>query len=559
MRQFGFQPPRTYAALSLLYLPMGLVLIAHFLFPPEGQVATGFLQYDQLSYMANAREHFDSGAFSLFYGLPFAADPDTPRLYFQPHTLLLGLAHHLSGLAPGHVYVGFGVLSGLLFIVVAHALYRQLFGPGAPFYRLGFVLFLWGGGLLALAGLAFHAAFGGDFRANLLLFDPFEGLWFLNLGRNLFYATESLYHALFLGAVLALFLGRRALALALAALLSASHPFTGIQLLSILGAWTLLEFLLSRRERPRLLRFGLGVAALTALHFLYYLWFLLRSPDHAALLEQWRLAWNLPALSALLAWGPVGLLALWRVRRADLFRETFGRAENRLLGVWFVVSLLLANHELFLTPHQPLHFTRGYVWTPLFLLGWPVLRDALESFARSRRLAGALAVSLLASVGLSDNALWFAERLGRASGAREAQGLYMPRELAARLRTLDRPENANRVLVTTSPLEGYFAAALTPLRPVLSHPFNTPEADARGKEIEIFVRTLQEPPLWRRRPLHVLLGRNDAAFALRLMAERGFTLVASGEAYILLAREGADPPADQSAGRQPRRTGRDNF
>jgi hypothetical protein len=36
----------------------------------------------------------------------------------------------------------------------------------------------------------------------------------------------------------------------------------------------------------------------------------------------------------------------------------------RVLLTWFGTAFLLGNHDLFISPRQPLHFTHGYVWTP---------------------------------------------------------------------------------------------------------------------------------------------------------------------------------------------------
>src|SRR5215470_6092099 len=104
--------PSLLAAIALL--PIYGAYLAHFLGAPHGFLGTGFLQYDQPSYMANAREHFDGG-FRLLYGLPFSPNYDTPEVYFQPQTLFLGLLLKLTGLDPGWIYMAFGLVSALVF------------------------------------------------------------------------------------------------------------------------------------------------------------------------------------------------------------------------------------------------------------------------------------------------------------------------------------------------------------------------------------------------------------------------------------------------------------
>jgi hypothetical protein len=72
----------------------------------------------------------------------------------------------------------------------------------------------------------------------------------LNLGRNMIYPTEAFYHALFLASIVCILRNRLALALALAFLLSVSHPFTGLELLAILLAWSFVESYFMERTNP---------------------------------------------------------------------------------------------------------------------------------------------------------------------------------------------------------------------------------------------------------------------------------------------------------------------
>jgi hypothetical protein len=79
----------------------------------------------------------------------------------------------------------------------------------------------------------------------------------------------------------------------------------------------------------------------------------------------------------------------------------------RLLLGWFVGAFLLANHDLFVRPRQPIHFTHGYLWVPLFLIGAPVMIKIAELL-----LAAPWRIGLPTSIALSglmflDNAGWF--------------------------------------------------------------------------------------------------------------------------------------------------------
>ena len=67
------------------------------------------------------------------------------------------------------------------------------------------------------------------------------------------------------------------------------------------------------------------------------------------------------------------------------------------------VSFLLANHHWFITPRQPIHFTRGYIWTPLWLTGLPMLARVIEAIVRQPRAWAVVCGSLLSLVIVSDN------------------------------------------------------------------------------------------------------------------------------------------------------------
>ena len=179
-----------WAASALLLSPVYLLYLAHF--TVHGASGTGFLQYDQASYMADARAYFAAGHFNLTYALPFSPDPTTPRLYFQPLTLALGLAWKLTGSDPGILYMAAGLLLALVCARVVIALYEEIVGIDRPGAALGLLCFFWGGGVVALAGSIHGLTITEPPLAHMLDFDPFAGFWFLNLGRNLHLHNRSI-------------------------------------------------------------------------------------------------------------------------------------------------------------------------------------------------------------------------------------------------------------------------------------------------------------------------------------------------------------------------------
>jgi len=484
---------RPWLAALLLYLPMAAIYLQPFLLHSPFGWPSGFLQYDQASYMAVAREYVDQG-FGFTAGNPFSPDPQTPRLFFQPWTFALGLVWHATGIDPGRLYLLFGLASGIVMVRLAIALYLRLPAEARqPCGGLGLLLFVWGGGLFFLAGLGHSLSTGVLTSASPFVFDPADGLWFLNLGRNLFYSCEAFYHALALGLLVALVDRRWVLAALLALLLMASHPFTGTQLLLVALGWCVVERLLDRRPPP--LALGAALLLLLALGFLYYLWFLpAHSPEHADLERLWRYAASDPLrpLSALLGWGPVALLALVALARCLV---PFDRLQ-RLLWVMASGSFLLANHELFIEPHQPLHFTRGYVWTPLFLLGLPALQRLLAWLGQRHRAA----MAALAALFLLDNAAWVSiQFLTNVKGA--GHQLELPPDSVAAMQRLKDPALKDHLLVTDDRTFAILAVVETPLRAWASHIASTPYATERLTEVAAWHAQGTEPPDWARRPV----------------------------------------------------------
>lgn len=480
-------------AAVVLYLPMAAIYLQPFVFHPPHSWPTGFLQYDQASYMAMAREYFDEG-FSFAYGNPFSPDPETPRIFFQPWAFALGLIWKATEVDPGRLYLVFGALSGLVMLRLTIALYLRL-PPSArePYGGLGLLVLCWGGGLFFLAGLADSLAKGALTTSSPFVFDPADGLWFLNLGRNLFYACETFYHALALGLLVALIDRRWVLSAMLGLLLIASHPFTGTQLLLVAIGWCAVERLLDRN--PPHLALGAVLLALLGFGLLYYLWFLpTRSAEHADLEQLWRNAASPPLepLSALLGWGPVALLALVALAQR---LAAFDRLP-RLLWVMATGSFLLANHELFMEPHQPLHFTRGYVWTPLFLLGLPALQRVLAWLGRRHRSA----VALVAALFLLDNAAWLSIQLFtniRGAGYQ----LELSADQRSAMRQLQEQTLADHLLVANDHVFAVLAVVHTPLRAWASHIASTPYANQRLAEIEAWHAGGVEVEAWRQRPV----------------------------------------------------------
>ncbi len=487
---------------AVLVFPALFPYYTHYFVKTEGRVPTGFIQYDQPYYMASAREHFDHG-FRLTYSNPSSRSYDSPAIYFQPQTLFWGVVWYITGWNPGLIYVLTGLIAAVICFRVALSIYAEVVGVEAWPQWLGLVIFCWGGGLLALAGILYNWI-TNQWQYSIFRFDPFNGWWFLNFGRNLTYPTEALYHALFLGCIFCVIKKRFKFALLLAFVLSSSHPFSGIELLAILTAWAFLEVvLLKNRSVP--IYFLLGSAALSIVHVGYYLFFLKLFVEHRSVQSQNEFAWVLRIKNILPAYALVGSLALWSILREHGVKEFFRAPLNRLFVTWFSVAFLLANHELFMRPIQPLHFSRGYIWIPLFLIGVRSL-TALFSYlaARKNAVLRMASISILVLVFLSDNALWLASFPGK-----RWYGFRLTVDEMQLYDWFNAPENKESIVVSEDHKIGYLATVYSPLQAWCSQTLVTPFYAQRGEEIKNLFQNGVFLEEWKKIPLLIVSSNTD--------------------------------------------------
>jgi hypothetical protein len=448
----------------------------------RGLIATGFIEIDQPYYFANAREYFDQG-FHFLYGNPYASY-DTPRIYFQPHFLLLGCFQQL-GLDPGLTWVLFGIVGLLFGAFVAVRIYREVVGWRSSAEKLGLLCFFWGGGILTLVGFVYAAVVGKLDIPTVLHFDPgpSRGWWMLNFGRNLVYGpTEAYYHGVFLLSMLFLIWRRFSVAIALAALLSLSDPWTGIESSLIVAVYLAVErFYGDESVKPVHLA---SSGALFCMHVWYYLFFLNQFADHRAVQKLRELqgisrSWFYPPSTFLPALFIVGILATVRLRRWPGFRQVMQNPRNRLFLVWFFIVFGITQHYRVMRPIQPIHFAHGNDWIPLFFLGAPVLLSLLERLLTieipSLRVP---AIAALLVFFLSDNIFWFATFLRPIT----SEAVLITREQKEVLNWLGRTAAPPDMVVTADTMLGYLVSTYTRVRSWAGYGASTPNFEQRTLE-----------------------------------------------------------------------------
>lgn len=545
---------RTWVLATVLALPFLIPLLAHYVwYWRAGLTPTGFVIYDSASYLANAKEHFDNGGFTPTYGNPYSYEYASPRIYFQPLTLLLALLLRVTSADPGLVFAVVGVVAAIVCCRTAIALFDRFEDHRRQGSTLGLVAFAWGGGAFVLVAslLSFvpstTSALGFSFDVEgwwgfLRAVDPGIGWWFLNLGRNLVLPTEAVYHALFFGTIVAIVGQRFALAAAMLGVLSISHPFTGIAALAIVVAWAAFEIVVLRSDVVPRWFLALCVA-LGVVHAGYYLAFLPSYSEHRQLQEQWSIAWSLKWFQTAIAYGIVGAVVIWRVRTRDRLREVLTHWPNRLLVVWLLVTLALENHELFLEkPIQPLHFTRGYSWTALFLLGVPVITTwfgRLRGDARKPLAWAAIAAFL--GIFLADNAVWLAGTAAREDSLR--LGLALSSDEAAVMAWMRDRAPRRAVVLSEDEDLGYLSTVYTPLRPWLGHWANTPWARQRRDELRRFFREGLVVDTWHSLPMLVVF-RAPADWRIRMRAfdDEAASLLYTNDSYAVVYVDGSRKP-----------------
>lgn len=492
-------------------LPVVVPYLYHFALSPSTPdlIATGFIQDDQPYYMANAREIFESEGIPLAYGNPNYANYETPKIYFQPHIWMLGLIHKVTNWDPGFVYLAFGLFWVCLCLRICWTLFEILWGLKKKKDYVIFFLFLWGAGIMSIMGMGAYLIdvyFSGgpseDFYKYLVRYDPEDGWWFLSFGRNLLFPTEAYYHTLFFLGVCFVMRNRLKMSLWIGLIMSFSHPFTGIQYLLVLFAWLFLERFFWRNNSISV-RSIISASALIAFHLIYYKVLLSLFDNHKEIEEVWTLDWSYKMSSIVGAYAIVGLLAILRIHHWELFKSSFSNCRNRFLGVWFFISFLLANHEFLIEPIQPLHFTRGYIWTPLFLFAVPVLRQ-LICFSRMR-LVATLRSSVIVVLLLLDNLFW----LPVVAPMNTVRNVKLKPEEQHVLGVIENVENKRHMVLTDKPFLNYMVTVYTPHRAFTGHSTVTPQKILRHNILWKLFSTGHLPKEFARRNLIIAVSSID--------------------------------------------------
>jgi hypothetical protein len=488
----------------VLTAPMILFYLAYYFNHLPSLLPTGFTGYDNVSYVANAKQYFDADRFSLFYSNPLNDSGNYPAIYFQTQTVFLALLLCI-GLSPGLTIILLNWLGTLLSFRMAIGIYDHLY-PNSDRRKLFISFFCWGGGLLALAciPIALIKSMGNlNFLDCLFFIDPAWGWWGLSFGRGHFISTEGYYHFLFLAGILCILKKKWNIALLVALILSLSHPFTGIEYLAIVAGWVFVEkIVVKNKDVPW--KFLIGTSLIMAFHIFYYLVYLNQFPEHRSVSEQYSLNWRLRFFNMIPAYCLVGAFALASLLK--LKKTFFNNETRRLFFTWFVIAFLLANHEMFMRPMQPLHFTRGYVWTSLFLLGLPAFHNL---FQNKKLKKYPFVLTLFSILFFSDNFLWITK--GASFTSTSPSVSYITTEQKNLLEVIAKNSDAKTLIIGNDEVLVYLSTVYSKAYPWISHPYTTPFAAKKAKAYNDFIEKGTIDPLWKNREVIFVFHKNDSA------------------------------------------------
>lgn len=265
----------------------------------------------------------------------------------------------------------------------------------------------------------------------------------------------------------------------------------------ILGAW--LGWLALRERTPAAWRRVALVAGIGAAFGAYYFVFLPGFPAHRALTAVWSNAHEVSLFSILLEVGPWVAVAAWRLHR----RRGQASDAERFWIVALAVTFLLMQHDWFMSPRQPAHFSRGYLWLPAWFLALPQLQEWSQRFAaRGPRVAG-LALALGGTLIAADNAAF----LTRDLHVGEQERIQLSRPQREILTWMDEAE-LRGVLLSYDPRLNYLAPAYSGVRPYVGHLNNTPEIRTRWSEVAAWQQAGKTGP-WFDRVDYLLIDRRN--------------------------------------------------
>jgi hypothetical protein len=170
-----------------------------------------------------------------------------------------------------------------------------------------------------------------------------------------------------------------------------------------------------------------------------------------------------------------------------------------------LVAFTLANHELFINPMQPIHFTRGYIWSALFLAGLPGLNQLWNFF--SKRKASMLLILSFCLIFISDNLLWIWKNSRRIN--EQTSITHITKEQESVLEFLAGSTLYKDLIVGSDEVIPFLSSVRTKSNIWISHPYNTPFYEAKKSVYLSFIETAQYPNEWLHSRIYFIVNNSN--------------------------------------------------
>ena len=490
----------------LLATPVFFFYFLHFFNHDKQHVSTGFIQWEHIVYMFSAKE-YTTGSAAFLYEWPILNSFNDGKVFFQPQIFALGYLWKWLPVSPGILMMIFDFVFAVLTLkIVIEIIYYLL--PAYRFKNLITVLFCWGGGLLSAAGIFLHFFFFkgsfGNIGDHIFFLDPANGSWSLNFGRTLIYPLESYYHFLFVLCIWLALNKKFGATFFVMLLLTVSHPYTSIEIISITFAWITTEVFYFKNIQFSKKHFYYVLAALL-LYFIYYAGILGSIKIYREINKLNSLDWGYKIWHFLPAYFIVWLCSFLSIRNIPLLKKHFSEPNNRLFFWWGTVAFLLSVHGFAINPEQPIHFTRGYVYAGFFLFSIPVLKLLINkcSLQGTKRHILLFAFSFIF---LFDNITWF----GLAAETINSPGVYFTLSEKELINFFEHQENKG---IVTGNEKNYTLNAAIQLQSSkkvwISHPFLTFDITNKRATVTNFIHKNELDSNWKKTNVYLYFDRTD--------------------------------------------------
>ena len=436
------------------------------------------MQYDQFYYAAHAREQFENGN-GLVHSNPFDCREDSPVIYSHLFPLMVGYLWKISKIPIMFTYLPIRIVFGMLLTIVVWHLASLFFHNERVATISFYCLMIGGGGIstwLGLMPLVTGKIAFTQFFQNLSYIEGMAGWWFLNIFRNFFYATETLYHFLFFLTLLLVLKKWWRLSLLSLALMLYAHPYTGFQLGLVYVSYFFLSYFLEQDGKKKYLLFGVYASFLMFVFLLYNIVWLRSFSQHRELMNELTGVEYavLGFRKSIICWGIWLVFGLYAAVR--YFKPIISSTEWRLILILLAVSFILVNHH-YLIPYrvQPAHFSHGYVFTPLVMLTFYLYEQVIHKRSTfTTLLRNPLFISTFILITALDNACFLPRMYAMAKQPpatitkAEKDSIHF---LSAQKR--------GHVIATTNMSIGYLTTVFTEHDAVIGYLHHTPKSDLK--------------------------------------------------------------------------------